>query len=149
MFCRDERTKRVRAVYAPLKKFVAQLTTHTPPPPPPPPLIPLLFLSPLPSPTFFIHSKENNRLPFDMKFFANLHDYRLRSKIGKIQLRIGKNIMHTVTALNKRKKGKQPDNNCNIGFAEVDKKTRPLDETPKSNVCTIRTRIWQTTQGKS
>ena len=30
-------------------------------------------------------------------------------------------MMHTVTALNKRKKGKQLDNNCNIGFAEVDK----------------------------
>ena len=46
--------------------------------------------SPLSPPTFFIHTKENNRLPFDTKFFANLHDDRLRSKIGKIQLKIGK-----------------------------------------------------------
>ena len=57
------------------------------------------------------------------------------------------NIMHTVKALNKRKKGKQPHNNFKKGFAEVDK-TRPKDETLKSKVCKIRTRIWQTTQGK-
>ena len=29
--------------------------------------------------------------------------------------------MHTVTALNRRKNGKQPDNNCKKGFAQVDK----------------------------
>ena len=50
-----------------------------------------LPLSPLPSPTFFIHTKENNRPPFDTKFFANLHGDHSRSKISKIPLKMVKN----------------------------------------------------------
>ena len=149
MCCRDERTKRVRAVYAPFIEICcAAYNTHHHTTPhhnttPPPPLSPILFLSSL-SPTFFTHTKENNRLPFDTKFFANLHDDRLRSKIGKIQLMTGKNIMHTVTALNKRK----TESNQTKKVSQRLIKTRPLDETPKSNVCKIQTIIWQTILGK-
>ena len=61
----------------------------------------LLFLSSPLSHTF-THTKENNRLPFDTKSFASLHDDRLRSKIDNIQLMVGKNMMHMMTTLNRR-----------------------------------------------
>ena len=127
---RDERTKRVRGCVRTLDRNLLRSLQHTPPhhntiqhntttPHHHHSRSALSSFSPLP--TFFTHTKENNRLPFDTKFFASLHDYRLRSKIGKIQLMIGKNIKHTVTALNKRKTESNQTINCQKGFAEVDK----------------------------
>ena len=120
-----------------LSVYVHTTTTHhtphttTPQQPPPPHHHPsaLLFLS-SPLSHFFIHTKENNRLPFDTQFFANLHDDRLRSKIGKIQMMLGTNIMHTVTALNRRK----TEGNQTVTVIKVSQrliKTRLFDETPK------------------
>ena len=80
---------------------------HTTPPATTPQPSALSSFSPLSSPTFFIHTKENNRLPFDTKFFANLHNRENHDSHGD--------------SSKQKKNGRQPDSDCNIGFAEVGK----------------------------
>ena len=80
------------------RNLLRSTQTHTPPPhhTTPPLSSPLSLLSTLPH---FHSYQRKQQTPFDTKSFASLHDDRLRSKIDKIQLMIGKNIMHMVITL--------------------------------------------------
>ena len=155
MCCRDERTKRVRAVYAPFIEICCAAynththhhhhTTHTPHhTTTPPPLSPIFFLSSL-SPTFFIHTKENNRLPFDTKFFANLHDDRLSSKIGKIPTDDREKHNAHGDSSKQEKNGKQPDKNS---FAEVEKKKTPIRRNTQKQRLQNSDQNWANNPGK-
>ena len=110
----------------------------------PPPLSPVLFLSFPPFPNFHSHQRKQ-QTPIRQEILCN--DDRLRSKIGKIQLMIRKNIRHTVTALNRRK----TEGNQTITVIQVSQRLiKPAywTETPKSNICKIQTIICKTKQRK-